>query len=139
MFVSSESLGAIQNYLFFNDKELPKGSNSERLVSQFLELSDNPKGNSAYKLFSTMSEEKKIVAVDTECVQVTPAQKKLLKLITHVEAEDYFTSLKQVHYLGTYCVDKDMVELWQHGYVHHLLDAIQEIKQEHIITNLKTA
>lgn len=60
-FVGSESLGAIQKLYFFNNKELPKGSKSERLVSQFLELSDNPKGNSAYKLFSTMSEENPFV------------------------------------------------------------------------------
>jgi len=139
MFVSTESLGAIQKLHFFNDKELPKGSNSERLVSQFLELSVNPKGNSAYKLIFDMTEENNFVTGNTVCVTVTPAQQKLLKLISHPEAEDYFNSLKNVHYLGTYCVDKDMVQLWQNGYVHSLLDAIQEIKQEHFINNLKTA
>ena len=53
MFVSTESLGEIQKLHFFNDKGLPAmGSKSERLVSQFLELSVNPTvGNSAYKYF----------------------------------------------------------------------------------------
>lgn len=60
MFVMSESLGSYLD-IHYNDKELPMGNNSERIVSQFLELSDNPKGNSAYTNFSTMSEEKNFV------------------------------------------------------------------------------
>lgn len=141
MFVKSKRFGRNPKTNFIYDKELPAmGSKSERLVLPFSERLDNPKvGNSAYKNFFQMSKEKTIVAEGTVCIQVTPAQQKLLKLISHVEAEDYFTSLKQVHYLGTYCVDKDMVELWQNGYVHNLLDAIQEIKQEHFVNNLKTA
>ena len=140
MFVSDKSLGEIQKLYFFNDKELPAmGSKSERLVLQFLELLSNPTAVTPHTNIFSMDKKNNFVTKDTVCVQVTPAQQKLLKLISHVEAEDYFTSLKQVHYLGTYCVDKDMIELWQNGYVHDLLDAIQEIKQEHFINNLKTA
>ena len=141
MFVSSKRFGRNPKTNFIYDKELLiMGNKSERLVLPFSERLDNPKvGFSAYKHFSIMSKEKNFVTEGTVCIQVTPAQQKLLKLISHVEAEDYFTSLKNVHYLGTYCVDKDMVELWQNGYVHSLLDAIQEIKQEHFIYNLKTA
>ena len=111
MFVESYNCREIYNYNFFNNKELPKGNKSERLVYLTLQLYDNPKGNSAYKNIFDMSYENKFVTDNTICVKVTPAQQKLLKLISHVEAEDYFTSLKNVHYLGTYCVDSDMVEL----------------------------
>lgn len=78
MFVSRESHGAIQDYIFFNDKELPMGIKSERLVSQFHELSRNPKGNSAYKLFSTMREEKTFVTSGAVCSDVTPISKEIL-------------------------------------------------------------
>ncbi len=138
MFVSHECFRRDPK-LHFNDKSLPMGSIPERYVSPFLERSCNPKGSGAYKNFFDMHGEKNFVTQDTVWVQVTPAQQKLLSLLSHLEAEDYYNSLKQVHYLGTYCVDKDMLELWQNGYVHNLLDAIQEIKQEHFINNLKTA
>ena len=62
--------------------------------------------------------------------EITQAQKELLELLQHSEATDYFDALKKVHYLGTYCVDKDMVELEASSYVHHLLDAIQKIALE---------
>jgi len=51
-------------------------------------------------------------------------------LIQDSEVEDYFQSLKKIHYLGTYCVDSEMVELSASAYVHRLLDAIQEITIE---------
>ena len=35
-------------------------------------------------------------------VELTPAQKELLNLLQHSEVEDYYNSLKKVHYLGTY-------------------------------------
>ncbi len=47
------------------------GSTLERFASQFLELSSNPKGNSAYKLFSTMLEEKEFVTDNAICLNVT--------------------------------------------------------------------
>ena len=44
-------------------------------------------------------------------IQVTSAQKELLRLLEHKEAPDYYESLKMVHYLATYCVAHEMVEL----------------------------
>lgn len=73
IFVSSESFGINPKH-FTYDKSLPKGNNTERLVSQFLELSDNPKGKLAYKPFLTMSEKKNFVAVSTYA-NVTSTQK----------------------------------------------------------------
>ncbi len=62
---------------------------------------------------------------------LTPAQIELLNLLQHKEATDYFDSLKKVHYLGTYCVETDMVELSASQYVHELLFAIQKIAIEY--------
>ncbi len=36
-----------------------------------------------------------------------------------------------VHYLATYCVGTEIVELWASRYVHDLLDAIHKIALEH--------
>ena len=80
--------------------------------------------------FFDMTQKKDFVTHNTICVPVTPAQLELLQLVTHNEAEDYYDSLKQVHYHATYCVDKDMLDLWKNGYVHTLLDVIHKIKQE---------
>ena len=60
-------------------------------------------------------------------IQVTKAQKELLDLLNDKEVNDYFTSLKTVHYLGTYYVNNDLVDLSASRYVHDLLDAIQKI------------
>jgi hypothetical protein len=65
-----------ENY-FFNDKELPMGNKSERLVYLTLQLFDNPKGNSAYNLFSDMSNRNAIVTV-SEYANVTPIQQILV-------------------------------------------------------------
>ncbi|NVK53357.1 MAG: hypothetical protein HWD85_10525 [Flavobacteriaceae bacterium] len=62
-----------------------------------------------------------------EHIEVTSAQKELLELLTHKEVYDYFESLKMVHYLATYCVGSEMVELSASRYTHDLLDAIQKI------------
>ena len=62
--------------------------------------------------------------------EITQAQKELLALLQPTEATDYFDALKKVHYLGTYCVQKDMVELEASSYVHNLLDAVQKIALE---------
>jgi len=78
-----------------------------------------------------MLTEKKFVTKNTQCVQVTPAQKKILDLLNSKDAEDYFLSLKKVHYLGTYCMQPDMVELAASSHVHDLLDAIQKIAIEY--------
>ncbi len=61
---------------------------------------------------------------------ITTAQKELLDLLNTNEIHDYFDALKKVHYLGTYCVQKDMVELEASAYVHNLLDVVQKIVLE---------
>lgn len=66
-----------------------------------------------------------------EYVEVTSAQKELLKLLEHKEATVNFESLKMVHYLATYCVGTEMVDLSASRYVHDLLDVIQKISIEH--------
>jgi len=81
---------------------------------------------------------KKEFVANTVCVQVTPAQQKLLQLVTPVEAEDYFKSLKAVHYLGTYCIGADMADLPASGLVHQLIDALNDIVIEKLISNRKT-
>ena len=66
----------------------------------------------------------------TDFVEVTPAQKALLKLLSHKEAKDHYESLKRVHYLGTYCVDSDITALTASRYVQDLLDVLQQIALE---------
>ncbi len=75
-----------------------------------------------------------------ESTKLTPAQKELLKLLEHKEASDYFESLKTIHYLGTYYVGTEMVELSASRYVHDLLDVIQKIvlEQNSLDGNLTT-
>ncbi len=63
-------------------------------------------------------------------IELTSAQKELIDLLKHKEAQEYFHSLKEIHYLGTYCVMKDLVNLSASQYVHHLLDSIQKIALE---------
>jgi len=67
-----------------------------------------------------------------EYVEVTSAQKELLKLLEHKEAAENFESLKMVHYLATYCVGIEKVDLSASRYVHDLLDVIQKIAMEHV-------
>lgn len=64
-------------------------------------------------------------------IEVTKAQKELIELLAHKEVQEYFESLKMVHYLSTYCVKQEMVELWASRLVHDLLDIIQKIDIEH--------
>jgi len=70
MFVSTECFRRNPKQ-FIYDKSLPKGNKSEMLVSLFLEHSVNPKGKLAYKLFSTMTEEKRFVD-DSQQAVTTP-------------------------------------------------------------------
>jgi len=60
-------------------------------------------------------------------MKLSPAQIELIELIKHSEVEDYFESLKRVHYLGSYLIDSEVVELSAFAYVHQLLDVIQKI------------
>jgi len=62
-----------------------------------------------------------------ENLNITTAQKELLNLLQHSEVEDYFDSLKKVHYLGTYLIDSELVDISASGYVHQLLDVMQKI------------
>lgn len=137
MFVESNHFRR-DSKIIFHDKSSRKVLSTERAVIPFLKWFDTPDGELAYK-FLKMSNTKNFVTNNTVCVRVTPAQQKLLQLITPVEAQDFYKSLKNVHYLGTYCVENSMVELCKAGYVHQLLDAIQAISQEHFINNLKSA
>jgi len=139
MFVESNNCREIYNNFLLNDKELPTGDKFERLVYLTLQLFDNPKGNSVYKNIFDMSNENNFVSGNAVCVTVTPAQHKLLQLITPIEASDFYKALKHVHYTATYCVEVDFVIPYKHGYVHQILDAIQAIAQETTINNLKTA
>ncbi len=70
--------------------------------------------------------------MEKENIEVTPAQKELLEILTHKDAQDYFESLKKVHYLGTYFVENEIVELSASRIVHDLLDAIQKIAIESV-------
>ncbi len=63
-------------------------------------------------------------------VKVTTAQKELLDLLNEKEVQDFFTSLKTIHCLGTYYVRNDIADLSASRYVHNLLDAIQNIAIE---------
>ena len=72
-----------------------------------------------------------------ESVKVTPAQKELLELLSAKEVNDHFESLKMVHYLATYCLSNEMVELWASRSVHDLLDVIQKIVIENKASNKK--
>ncbi len=55
------------------------------------------------------------------------AQQNLVALLNPTEVKDFLESLKKVHYLATYCVAEDMVELNHSGYVQLLIDALQEL------------
>ncbi|EDP98437.1 hypothetical protein U8527_20775 [Kordia algicida OT-1] len=70
------------------------------------------------------------MSVHEKTTTLTDAQKELLDLLNTNEIHDYFEALKKVHYLGTYCVQKDMVELEASAYVHNLLDVVQKIVLE---------
>ncbi|MEX0274295.1 MAG: hypothetical protein AB3N16_07955 [Flavobacteriaceae bacterium] len=86
-----------------------------------------------------MKQEKVITVGGTTYWAVTPAQKELLELLRHNNAERHYQALKNVHHLATYFSDKDLMVLWQHGFVQDLLDAIGNIKTEHFIHTLKEA
>lgn len=62
-----------------------------------------------------------------ELIEVTPAQKELFLLLKNPEVEEYYNALKKVHYLATYSVDSELVELSASAYVHELMDVVQKI------------
>ena len=69
-----------------------------------------------------------------ESVKVTPAQKELLELLSTKEVKDHFESLQMVHYLATYCVRSEVVELSASRDVHDLMNSIQKIVLENQIS-----
>lgn len=75
--------------------------------------------------------------IEKESIKVTPAQKELLDLLSYKEVHDCFESLKMIHYLGTYCVSVEMVELWASRTVHDLMNVIQKIAAEYSNQELK--
>lgn len=62
MFVKSNSCRKIYTNYILNNKSLPKGNDSERLVYLTLQLFDNPKGKLAYKNNYDMSNVKNFVS-----------------------------------------------------------------------------
>ena len=62
--------------------------------------------------------------------ELTPAQVKLLELVDHLNAADIAEALKEVHELGTYYPDKDLVNLQASRQVHWLYDAIFALAME---------
>ncbi len=60
-------------------------------------------------------------------VAVTAAQHRLLQLLKSVEGKEILTGLKKIHYLGTYCIDEDMVELKHSSYVQLLIEAMDAL------------
>jgi hypothetical protein len=63
-------------------------------------------------------------------MKLTKAQSELIELLNHKEINDYFEALKMIHYLGTYCVESEIVELSASRLVHDLLDVLQKISLE---------
>ena len=62
-----------------------------------------------------------------ELIEVTPAQKELFLLLKNPEVEEYYNALKKVHYLATYSIDVELIELSASAYVHELMDVVQKI------------
>lgn len=91
MFVSDKSLGANPKLYFFNDKELPaKGSKSERLVLQFLELLSNPKAVTPHTNIFSMDKKNQFVT-NAVCVMVTPTQKAFIEhLLQNATAYNHY-------------------------------------------------
>lgn len=61
---------------------------------------------------------------------LTPAQKELLALLHPKEVKSFYESLKMVHYLATYCVGTEMVDLSASRDVHDLMDVLQKLVLE---------
>lgn len=136
MFVSQEQLRSNPKLHFFTIREHLRVSYPEMDASPVLDCSCNPKGALAYKYFFDMQEENEFVT-GTTCVQVTPAQQKLLELLTPSNAEDYLNSLTAIHELATYFVcDKDLVNLRASYQAQILINYLQELTKEQ---SLKTA
>lgn len=127
MFVESNNRREIYNYFLLNNKELPTGDNSERLVYLTLRLFDNPKGNSAYTYFFDMSNENQSVAQDNS-VPVTPAQAALLTFLEAQNLELVINSLESIQENSLYFCEPDLVDLKSNLQVHLLLGHLSNLK-----------
>ena len=125
-------IGSVPRYLPQRSQIKPKG------CTPILDRCCNPKGRFRIQTLFEMQQEKKFVPGDAVRITVTPAQKALLDLLSHPNAPDYSQFLKEVHELGTYYPEKDLVNLTASLHVHWLQQAIAAIAEEHF-TNSKQA
>ena len=138
MFVAQERLRRNPKSIFLHKERPAMGEHTERVpVRSSIVLATLRRGVPLQTLFD-MQEGKKFVPEGTVRVTVTPAQKALLDLINHPNAPDYSQFLKEVHELGTYYPEKDLVNLTASLHVHWLQEAIAAIAEEHF-TNSKQA
>lgn len=91
MFVKSNNRREIYNNYFFNNKSLPKGNISERLVYLISRLFDNPKGKLAYKNNYDMSNVKNFVSEIS--VSYSPTYNKKIKVKGVESAEETFRKM----------------------------------------------
>lgn len=62
---------------------------------------------------------------------LTPAQLNLLQYLDHLNAAEIAEALKEVHELGTYYPDKDLVNLSASRQVHWLYDLVFALAAEY--------
>lgn len=84
-----------------------------------------------------MKKNNTFVANNTVRVDVTPAQQKLLELITPSESITYYKSLKVVHENSLFNLIDGMEDLQASFSTQLLLDAIHRIYSETIISRVK--
>ena len=58
------------------------------------------------------------------------ARKELQELLDGKEIVTYYEALKKVHYLGTYFVPPELVDLSASASIHQLLDVMQKVVME---------
>ncbi len=75
----------------------------------------------------------------TESVQVTPAQKELLELVSGLETKEVLEGFRHTFFLAAFCIDRDMIELDKVSYVYLVLQKIENLHHENLTNKLKTA
>ena len=98
MFVKSNSCREIYTNYFSNNKSLPKGNISERLVFLTLQLLDNPKGKLAYKNNYDMSNVKNFVSEIS--VSYSRTYKRKIKITDAISAEKTLRKMWDVKLLN---------------------------------------
>ncbi len=61
---------------------------------------------------------------------LSPAQKELLELLHPKEVQSFYESLKLLHYLATYCVSTELVELSASKDVQNLINVLEGLVLE---------